>query len=379
MAVTDRSTGRPTRLPRLSSVGVATALLVLVPASAAHAHGLRGISNDSPWGFLASGIEHMLLGWDHLLFIAGVLLVSKGWRVAAEMISLFALGHSITLILATMSGWQVNATFVDVVIGLSVVYVGFLALRGRRPELRIFAAVVFAFGLIHGLGLSTRLQALDLPEEGLLLRVIAFNVGIEIGQLIAIAGIVGLTMGAQWMWRTRNQQQPQAVQVASIALVLGGVVAAGAVAGGALIGEEDEVAATAGTTAAGGTTEDTSAAAASGSCTEGERTIEFPATGGHTAKAFFEPGEEAPLGDIGHSLGDGYVAYLYRADLPAEDVDALRQAVENAPNSGILAGPVTGQEEAVLAVTQTSTLTCAEADHAALDAFTTAWFTSLEG
>ncbi|MGJ7442233.1 HupE/UreJ family protein [Aquipuribacter sp. MA13-6] len=364
------------RLPRLSTLGAATALLVLVPASAAHAHGLRGISNDSPWGFLASGIEHMLLGWDHLLFIAGVLLVSKGWRTAAEMISLFALGHSITLILATMVGWQINATFVDVIIGLSVIYVGFLALRGRRPELRVFAAVVFGFGLIHGLGLSTRLQALDLPEEGLLLRVIAFNVGIEIGQLIAIAGIVGLTKGAQWMWRTRNQQQPQAVQVASIALVVGGVIAAGAVAGGALIGEEDEVAAVA---AAGTAAGETSATAAATTCTEGERTIEFPGMGGHTSKAFFEPGEETPLGDIGHSLGDGYVAYLYRDDLPQADVDALRQAVETAPNSGVLAGPVPGQTEAVLAVTQTSTLTCAEADHNALAAFTNAWFSSMGG
>ena len=138
------------------------------------------------------GFWHMVGGWDHLLFILGVVLIAGAIKPAAKLISLFVLGHSLTLIVATVAGWQVNATLVDVVIALSLVYVGVQGLMGRPKNFKLMGAIVFGFGLVHGLGLSTRLQDLGLPESGVVIRVILFNIGVEIGQLTALAVIVGL-------------------------------------------------------------------------------------------------------------------------------------------------------------------------------------------
>ena len=126
------------------------------------------------------------------MFILGVVLIAGAIKPAAKLISLFVLGHSLTLIVATVAGWQVNATVVDVVIALSPVYVGVQGLMGRPDNFRLMGAIVFGFGLVHGLGLSTRLQDLGLPESGVVIRVILFNIGVEIGQLTALAVIVGL-------------------------------------------------------------------------------------------------------------------------------------------------------------------------------------------
>ncbi|WP_020389688.1 HupE/UreJ family protein [Kribbella catacumbae] len=146
-----------------------------------------------------------MLGWDHLLFIAGIVLLSGELRRAAKLISVFVVGHSTTLIIATLGGWRVNPTVVDVVIALSLVFIGAVDWFGHRDRWRLFGLGVLGFGLIHGVGLSTRLQDLGLPEEGLLARVIAFNIGIEIGQLLGIAvmvaiGKAGLTPGSWTRW-----------------------------------------------------------------------------------------------------------------------------------------------------------------------------------
>ena len=166
---------------------------VLVFAPAALAHGIGDSARDkSVLEFVPLGIEHMLLGWDHLLFIAGVLLLSGGPGRAAKLISLFVAGHSVTLLVATLAGWQLDATLVDVVIALSVVYVGVQGVRGPPNDWRLVGVAVFGFGLTHGLGLSTRLQHLGLPDDGLFWRVIAFNVGVEIGQLAALVAMLGV-------------------------------------------------------------------------------------------------------------------------------------------------------------------------------------------
>lgn len=178
--------------PTVGATAVAGLGLALAP-QLAQAHGIADSAKDKSVGeFVPLGIEHMLTGLDHLLFIAGVVLLAGTAGRAAKLISRFVLGHSITLLVATLSGWQINATFVDVVIALSVAYVGILNLRSGEPDWRLVGTAVFAFGLVHGLGLSTRLQHLGLPEDGLFWRVIAFNVGVEIGQLIAIAAVVAL-------------------------------------------------------------------------------------------------------------------------------------------------------------------------------------------
>ena len=173
----------PWRVVARPAAGIAVVVSAVVFAPAASAHGISGSAADkSTLEFIPLGIEHMLLGWDHLLFIAGIVLLAGELRRAAKLISVFVLGHSTTLIAGTLAGWRVDATVVDIVIALSLVFVGVVGWFGRLTQWRWFGLGVFAFGLVHGLGLSTRLPDLGLPEDGLFGRVIAFNVGVEIGQ-----------------------------------------------------------------------------------------------------------------------------------------------------------------------------------------------------
>ena len=139
------------------------------------------------------GAEHMLTGYDHLLFLFGVIFFLKTFKDIVKFISVFTLGHSITLIFATFMGITANYWLVDAVIALSVCYKGFDNNEGfqkyfgmkKAPNLLM---MVFVFGLIHGFGLSTRLQQLPLGEKGtqMLLRIISFNLGVEFGQILAL-------------------------------------------------------------------------------------------------------------------------------------------------------------------------------------------------
>jgi hydrogenase/urease accessory protein HupE len=173
----------------------AVAALLVLTASPAAAHGVGGdAAHRTILGFIPLGFEHMLLGWDHLLFVAGVLLISRDWLRAAKLISVFVAGHSATLIIATLAGWRVNADLVDIIIGVSVIFVGLVGMFFPTVRWGPFAAIVFVFGLVHGLGLATRLQDAGLPEDGVLWRVIAFNVGIEAGQLTAVMMMVVVAM-----------------------------------------------------------------------------------------------------------------------------------------------------------------------------------------
>ncbi|MGI9271916.1 MAG: HupE/UreJ family protein [Woeseiaceae bacterium] len=139
------------------------------------------------------GAKHMVTGYDHLLFLVGVVFYLKNLRTVAIFVSLFALGHSITLIAGVLLGLDVNPYLVDAIIGLSVAYKGFDNLSGfdklfgDSPDER---SAVFIFGLFHGLGLATKLQDLGLAEDGLLPNLISFNLGVELGQLAALILIV---------------------------------------------------------------------------------------------------------------------------------------------------------------------------------------------
>ena len=143
--------------------------------------------------YLWLGAKHMVTGYDHLLFLVGVIFYLKNLRTIALFVSLFALGHSITLISGVWLGLDVNPYLVDAIIGLSVAYKGFDNLQGfdklfgDSPDERL---AVFIFGLFHGLGLATKLQDLGLAEDGLLANLISFNLGVELGQLVALVGIV---------------------------------------------------------------------------------------------------------------------------------------------------------------------------------------------
>ena len=143
--------------------------------------------------YLQLGAKHMVTGYDHLLFLLGVIFYLTRIREVALLVSMFALGHSITLITGVLADWNVSPYLVDAVIGLSVVYKGFDNLKGfdrlfgERPN-ELMA--VFVFGLFHGLGLATKLQDLGLSQEGLLANLISFNAGVEIGQFTALLVIV---------------------------------------------------------------------------------------------------------------------------------------------------------------------------------------------
>lgn len=146
------------------------------------------------------GATHMLTGYDHLLFIFGVIFFLTGFKDIVKYITAFTIGHSITLILATLFEVTANYYLVDAVIALSVCYKGFDNIGGFKKYLGIespnLVAVIFGFGLIHGFGLSTRLQQLPLGEDGLFLRILSFNVGVEIGQIAAL--VVMIFLINQW-------------------------------------------------------------------------------------------------------------------------------------------------------------------------------------
>jgi hypothetical protein len=140
--------------------------------------------------FIYLGAKHMITGYDHLLYLAGVIFFLYRTRDIAVYVTMFAIGHSVTLLAGVLGAISVNVYIVDAIIGLSVVYKafenlgGFEKLFGRRPSPK---AAVFCFGLAHGFGLATKLQALTLSQDGLVANIVSFNVGVEIGQLMALA------------------------------------------------------------------------------------------------------------------------------------------------------------------------------------------------
>ncbi|MEC7860765.1 MAG: HupE/UreJ family protein [Pseudomonadota bacterium] len=139
--------------------------------------------------FTYLGAKHMVTGYDHLLYLCGVIFFLNRLKDVALFVSLFAIGHSITLLWGVLGGVHVNPYIVDAIIGLSVVYKALENLDGLKQILRYPPdpkIAVFCFGLVHGLGLSTKLQDFSLSEDGLIANIIAFNVGVEIGQLIAL-------------------------------------------------------------------------------------------------------------------------------------------------------------------------------------------------
>jgi hydrogenase/urease accessory protein HupE len=160
--------------------------MVTTDDAATVAHGVAATGAESILDFGGLGFTHMLGGWDHLLFIVGVVLLAWRPRRALGLVSLFALGHSITLITATLAGWRFEPEFVDVVIAVSVGVVGTIGVVGRPRRFRWFGLLVLGFGLVHGLGLATRFQELTVPEGGLVSRLLAFNVGVEVGQFTAV-------------------------------------------------------------------------------------------------------------------------------------------------------------------------------------------------
>ena len=152
------------------------------------------LSNGNLWSYIYVGAKHMLTGYDHLLFLVGVIFYLDNFRDIVRFITAFTIGHSITLLSATYLGITANEHLVDAVIALSVLYKGFENLGGFQRYFKIdspnLLLMVFLFGLIHGFGLSTRLQSFDIGTEQFFAKIICFNVGVELGQVLALIPII---------------------------------------------------------------------------------------------------------------------------------------------------------------------------------------------
>jgi hypothetical protein len=173
------------------------------------------------WPFTYLGAKHMVTGYDHLAFLAGVIFLLHRLRDVALYASLFAIGHSITLLTAVLLGYRANPYIVDAVIGLSVVYKGFENIDGfRNWRWRMDPrAAVLGFGLVHGLGLATKLQELQLSRAGLATNLVAFNFGVELGQLAALSIMVLLFS----LWRGTAGFRPS-IYPANVALITVGLL-----------------------------------------------------------------------------------------------------------------------------------------------------------
>ena len=143
--------------------------------------------------FMYIGAKHMVTGYDHLLFLVGVLFFLHRSKDVLLYVSMFTIGHSLTLMTGVLANIQVNAYLIDAIIGLSVVYKGFDNLGGfkhfwgKQPNPK---KAVLIFGLFHGFGLATKIQEFELPSEGLATNLLSFNVGVELGQFMALMFIL---------------------------------------------------------------------------------------------------------------------------------------------------------------------------------------------
>jgi hypothetical protein len=195
----------------------------------------HGVAEDDQ-GFLAAnsgvnilpymylGAKHMVTGYDHLLFLAGVIFFLYRISDVALYVTLFAIGHSTTLIAGVLGGIYVNAYVVDAIIGLSVVYKAFENIGGfKRLGWNINTRVaVLVFGFFHGFGLSSKLQDIALSQDGLVANMISFNVGVELGQFAALA----IILIAINLWRASGGFQRHAY-AANIAIMTAGFVLIG--------------------------------------------------------------------------------------------------------------------------------------------------------
>jgi len=200
------------------------ALLLLGMPEAGWVHGMseeekQAIIYGGNLSFLWLGITHMLSGYDHLAFVFGIIFFLTNFRDIAKYVTAFTLGHSVTLIYATYQGIQLNYYLIDGVIALSVCYIAFSNLDGFKKYFAVRAPnmllMILGLGLIHGFGLSSRLQELPLDANNLLLNIVTFNIGIELGQLMALI-VMLLVIN---IWRKRPSFTPFA-KMANVALIL---------------------------------------------------------------------------------------------------------------------------------------------------------------
>lgn len=210
-----------------------TLVLLALGDGVAHAHGvdeddksfIEGSAGVNIIPYVYLGAKHMVTGYDHLLFLFGVIFFLYRLKDVGAYVTLFAIGHSTTLLFGVLTDTRANPYIIDAIIGLSVVYKaldnlgGFKTLLGFTPNQK---AAVLIFGFFHGFGLATKLQELTLSKEGMIPNLISFNIGVEIGQFMAL-GIILILMN---LWRLSDSFKRSAV-VANAALMAAGFVLVG--------------------------------------------------------------------------------------------------------------------------------------------------------
>jgi hypothetical protein len=223
---------RMTRERTFWSVLAAMTLYFLLITSS-HAHGIaegdkgyiQEISGVHFLAFVYLGAKHMFTGYDHILFLFGVIFFLYKLKEIGLYVSLFAVGHSTTMLLGVYLGTSINGYLIDAIIGLSIVYkaldnVGaFQRWFGVQPNTRVATLI---FGLFHGLGLATKVQEYEISRDGLLTNLIAFNIGVETGQLLALAAIL-IVMG---FWR-RTGSFLRHAYTANVAMMAAGFLLVG--------------------------------------------------------------------------------------------------------------------------------------------------------
>lgn len=207
------------------------ALSLIAPPVFAHAIGgkdaefVRNTIGADPFPFLYLGAKHMVTGYDHLLFLFGVIFFLYRLKDISIYVTMFAIGHSTTLLLGVLTNISVSSYLVDAIIGLSVVYKAldnlgaFQRWFGFQPNTKVATLV---FGLFHGFGLATKLQDFQLSPDGLLVNLVAFNIGVEIGQLLALGAIL-IVMG---FWR-RSESFFKHAYLANVVLMTLGFILTG--------------------------------------------------------------------------------------------------------------------------------------------------------
>lgn len=180
--------------------------------------------------FMYLGAKHMVTGYDHLAFLVGVIFFLYRIKDVVAYVSLFTIGHSLTLLAGVLGGIHANSYIVDAIIGFSVVYKafdnmgGFKRFLGFEPNTKL---AVLIFGLFHGFGLATKLQQLDLSKNGLVTNIVSFNVGVEIGQVLALTAVLILLS----FWRTRSGFLRHAFATNTVLMAVGFVLTGYQIAG----------------------------------------------------------------------------------------------------------------------------------------------------
>ena len=203
-------------------------LLALLPVIAL-AHGIsdedkQRMLDGGYIQYIWLGASHMLTGYDHLLFLLGVVFLLSTFKDIVKFVTVFTIGHCITLIFATYFKITWNFWLVDAIIAVSVIYKGFDNNNGFQRHFNMtppnLLKMVFAFGLLHGFGLSTRLQQLPLGDDPvhMIFRILSFNVGVELGQIVALAVMVAVLS----LWR-KTVHFERFSYTANLGLILAGI------------------------------------------------------------------------------------------------------------------------------------------------------------